>query len=514
MKTYLTLFFSLFLLTTIIKAQNLPSHGSDVFPEGIQYDIAKSSVNKGITNHYSVPSDKPATDTTPYRRQYNMYGDLLNDDIRYNPKYPWYVPAYRVVAANVFTWAVDRYVFNADFSKTSTKTWSNNLKYGWEWDNDRFGVNFVGHPYSGNTYFNIARSNGYSFWQSLPYAFEGSLLWEYFGENTRPSYNDIINTPISGMFLGEILYRLSSNILDDRKRGKERVKREILAGILDPSRALNRLTQGKTFRVTKEEVYQKEPLNITLYGGIHKVNTNNKFGSGATNEIFNIQLDYGNPFERRDRKPFDLFRLRTDLSYGVGRKLLDNVTGYGILFGKNILEGRHGILVGGFQNYDYWDNMIFEMGTLGFGPGLIARTPIQQKSNLYSAIHLAIVPLAGNSTRYGPDTSQYRDYNFGGGLEGKIEETLNLSDFASLGFNAYYYWIHTYEGIPGNSLVGILKPRVTLKLYKNLSIGLEDHIYHNDRFLNGNPTLHLTRTEQKFFLQYFFEDPRRRGQYR
>jgi hypothetical protein len=41
-------------------------------------------------------------------------------------------------------------------------------------------------------------------------------MWEYFGENTRPSFNDVINTPVNGAFFGEILYRLSSNILDDR----------------------------------------------------------------------------------------------------------------------------------------------------------------------------------------------------------------------------------------------------------------------------------------------------------
>ncbi|MEP6949270.1 MAG: DUF3943 domain-containing protein [Ginsengibacter sp.] len=99
-----------------------------------------------------------------------------------------------------------------------------------------------------------------------PFAIEGSLMWEYFGENTQLSKNDIINTPISGMFLGEVLYRISSNVLDDRARGVNRFWRELIAGILDPPRALNRLTQGKMFRVTNKEVYQKEPLNITLSG--------------------------------------------------------------------------------------------------------------------------------------------------------------------------------------------------------------------------------------------------------
>src|SRR5207302_8906775 len=98
-------------------------------------------------------------------------------------------------------------------------------------------------------------------------------------------------------------------------------------------RALNRLTHGKMFRVTNKEVYQKDRLNISVSAGIHKVNTDNKFGSGVTNYIVNLQFDYGDPFEVRHRKPFDFFRLRTESSFGTHRKFLDNVTGYGIWFG-------------------------------------------------------------------------------------------------------------------------------------------------------------------------------------
>src|SRR5882724_9795821 len=242
-----------------------------------------------------------------YDSIHNVYGDLLNDDPQYNRRYKWYIPATRVITTNVLNWATAKYIFNYNWPASSISDWKNNLKRGWEWDADKFGVNFIGHPHSGNYYFNIARSNGYSFWSSLPFAIEGSLIWEYFGENTRPSINDVINTPISGAFLGEIFYRLSSNVLDDRTRGGQRVFRELLAAVINPTRAFNRLTQGKMFRVTTKEVYQKEPLNITVSGGIHKVNDkagkDNLFGTGSTNAMMNIQLDYGDPFEIRHRKP-------------------------------------------------------------------------------------------------------------------------------------------------------------------------------------------------------------------
>jgi hypothetical protein len=140
-----------------------------------------------------------------------------------------------------------------------------------------------------------------------------------------------------------------------------------------PTRALNRFTQKKMFRRTPYEVYQKEPLNVTISAGVHKQNVNNKFGTGATNAILNLQLDYGDPFEKRSRKPFDVFRLRLEGRYGDDKKIVDNVLGYGLLFGRNIGSGNQQLLGGIFQQFDYWNNKVFEIGSLGFGPGIISR---------------------------------------------------------------------------------------------------------------------------------------------
>lgn len=445
---------------------------------------------------------------------YNKYGDLLNDDPLYNPRSAWWKPAVRVLASDVFNWAVARYAFKYDWAKVTPTDWKNHFKYGGEWDTDGFGINFIGHPHTGSYYYNVARSNGYSYWASLPYAIEGSAIWEYFGENSKPSYNDLINTPISGAFLGEIFYRLSSNVLDDRTRGAGRVFREILAGIINPTRSFNRLTSGKMFRVTNKEVYQKEPLNITLSSGAHVVNDkigkDNKFATGSTKAIANIQLDYGDPFEGVRRKPFDVFRLRVELSDYSDQDFLDHINGYALLAGKSLKKER--LLGGIFQHYDYWRNSIFQVASLGFGGGLISRIPVAKYSNIYSTIHLAFVPLAGNNTQYGPDTSAFRHYNFGGGFEAKVEETFNLNKWATIGFTGFYYFIHTYDGIPGNSLVGIFRPSLTLRLFKNLYIGMEHHIYHNDRYLKKD-RVHITRTEQRLFLQLFFENKNRYGRY-
>ena len=70
-------------------------------------------------------------------------------------------------------------------------------------------------------------------------------MWEFFMENEPPSINDMLATTFGGIELGEITYRLSDLFIDNRSSGAERVGREVLAGILSPVRAFNRIIQEK-----------------------------------------------------------------------------------------------------------------------------------------------------------------------------------------------------------------------------------------------------------------------------
>lgn len=490
-------------IDTVISGQGAPNDQVKEFKV-----VKKQYLSDTIGNQ---PARSPLVDTT-YR---NRYGNLLNDDKKFNRTYPVWKPIVQVLGINGLIWTFDRFVLNADYSHIGPSTWNYNINKGWEWDDDRFGINFIGHPYSGSLYFNAARSQGYTYLQSIPFAIGGSVMWEYFGENTRPSLNDVINTPVNGEFLGEIFYRLSSNILDDRTYGSERAFREILAGIIDPVRGFNRLLQGKTFRHTTTDVYQTEPLNVMISAGIHKINVEDRtiFKGGPTNAMINMQFDYGNPFEDIRRKPFDLFRFKTEFSFGVGRKILDNVLGYGVLFGNNAQLGKLSIMYGAFQYYDYWDNKTFELGAIGFGGGLITKLPITQHIVLFTDFHVSAIPLAGNSTRYGPDTSQVRDYTYNDGLEAKYETTLNLGKYVNLSLAYYYYILHTFVGPAGNNYISILRPRINVKLFKSLSVGFEHFQYYDDRYLKNFAPQFSDRTEQKIFLTWFLNSPQRKEHY-
>jgi len=450
---------------------------------------------------------------------FDMYGNLRVDDPLYNKRAPWYVPALNIVGQEVLLNLADNYLLNFDWARVGFRSWGSNLTAGapwgdgWIWDNTRFGNDMFLHPYTGANYFGAARASGYNFWESSVYTFGGSYMWKIFGENGAPERNSLFYTTVGGMFGGEIMYRLSSNILDDRTTGLERIARETLAGILSPGRFATRLFDGKLSHVTDQEVYKKEPLNVTIFTGAHIINDNSKFLTGNISELLNIQFDYGNPFERIDRNPYDFFKVLTEVNIGEGRKVINDVTGYGLLVGQNSNAGNFALLSGVFQNYDFWDNPTYELTTLGFGGGVVARMPLLSNASWFSVLHLDLVPFGGNNKVAGPDTTQIGDFNFGGGAEAKFESTLNFGNTASFKLVANYYWFHTYVGEPGNNFIAIVKPRVTVGIFDNLSVGVEESIYSSVRDSPNFGTIHSVNTEQKIFLILYLEDSQRGGHY-
>ena len=152
-----------------------------------------------------------------------------------------------VVLLEVVPWAFDRYVLKEDFAYISFDTIKQNFKTGFKYDSDHFLTNQSSHPYHGGLFFTAARSNGYGYWESGLFALAGSLMWECCMENTAPSINDLVNTTLGGMTRGEVAHRLSIVVLDNTATGADRVWREIVATLLNPVGAFNRLVRGEMF---------------------------------------------------------------------------------------------------------------------------------------------------------------------------------------------------------------------------------------------------------------------------
>lgn len=180
----------------------------------------------------------------PIRHQTATPKDADSTDIAYYSKKKWFQAGATVFGVNMGVWAFDRYIQKGHFAYISINTMRENFRRGFIWDNDFMGTNMFLHPYHGSLYFNAGRANGLNYWESGALALGGSAMWELFMECEYPSTNDIIATPVGGMALGEVLFRTSDLILDDRRTGSSRFGQELAAFLIAPTRGLTRIING------------------------------------------------------------------------------------------------------------------------------------------------------------------------------------------------------------------------------------------------------------------------------
>src|SRR5665213_1363188 len=212
--------------------------------------------------------------------------------------------------AELLPWLFDRYITKADYVDISVKTIGNNLNpQHWTWDNDNFTTNQFAHPAHGSVFFNAYRSNGYTFWQSVPAAMAGSFLWETVAEKQTFSPNDFINTSFGGSVLGEMTHRLSNVIINNHSRGFKRQASEVLALVINPANGLNRLLDGKWGKI---EPNSTERDSSKIYAefdlGMRKYSIN--YGKGYFGWYGHVKLLYGTPYENY-KTPFSYIYVNT-----------------------------------------------------------------------------------------------------------------------------------------------------------------------------------------------------------
>lgn len=119
------------------------------------------------------------------------------------------------------------------------------------WDANRFGTNFVSHPFAGTMYFTAARSNHLSFLEAYAFAIVGSGIWEYFGEIREiNSVNDMIITPVAGTAIGETMMQLAGFF----DRGDARFSNRFLAFLFSPWKFVNDGIDGaETVRTSRPD---------------------------------------------------------------------------------------------------------------------------------------------------------------------------------------------------------------------------------------------------------------------
>jgi len=96
--------------------------------------------------------------------------------------------------------------------------WWDNVREGPVWDEDNWAINYIGHPYFGGVYYQVARKSGYSQWDSFSYsALMSTFYWEYGLEAFAevPSIQDLVVTPVGGWIYGEWAHQTEKEIIAD-----------------------------------------------------------------------------------------------------------------------------------------------------------------------------------------------------------------------------------------------------------------------------------------------------------
>ena len=350
-------------------------------------------------------------------------------------KHPWWALA-QVTGVNVFVHCFDRFVLNADFAQTTLNTWGDNFKNGFVWDNDQFSTNLFMHPYHGNLYFNSARSQGLTFWESAPYAMLGSLEWEFLGEREPPAINDLIATTMGGICIGEITNRISRIFLDDSKRGWPRFWRELGATIFNPMGQLKRFATGDAWRVRSNHYryhdYNRNPVEVSIAAGDRYLADDGSFFRGEHNPYIDLSMKYGDPVnENEHNAPYDYFE--TQLIFGLSKNqpLLNQLHLMGRLWSTPMIERKNIRAEFGFyQHFDYFDSKPVKDGTnltpyriseaAAFGPGAIIQMPaVGALSHLEQRVFANFILLGGTKSDYYSFID--RDYNMGSGFSIKTK---------------------------------------------------------------------------------------------
>lgn len=439
-----------------------------------------------------------------YGSDYRRIPGELAFDSAYAPSRHFIVPALETVLLNVGVWSLSRYVNPMPWARISINSVKENFKNMWVWDADMFETNQFMHPYHGSTYFNFARSSGLNFWQSAPYSLGGSLMWELFMETNYPSRNDLISTTLGGIALGEMTYRLSSKLIDERKSGSERVFREIGAFLLAPTRGINRFFKGEMSRVKPKSSYEIENTRSSLSIGVGMNYRVSRIYNANGNVAIRYDLYYGNPYSTKDRKPFDFFKVKTIFNFGT-QPLINQINIYGFILGKNFqYRDDQRMLLGLFQHFDYFNNTSYKIGAQSIGGGIIYKFPTLSDVDLESSIHFAGIILGGGSNikeafKYETDGTAFRDYNFGMGSTVKFESFVNIKNRGHLFVGVYLFNIFTVDGADGDDNLLIFNPRLSMAASPVSNIGLDFTIFNRTSNYVKYKTFKITVNEIKLF---------------
>ncbi len=391
-------------------------------------------------------------------------------------KRPW-VAAAEILGTNIIINRFNANIRNVEWAKVTPKSWNANLKEGLQTDFDYFTTNWLGHPYHGSLYYNAARSNGYNYWQSIPFTFGGSLMWEYFAETEVPSKADLLNTTLGGIYLGELTHRIGEIFM--RKIKKPGLKHTLTA-LVNPMSQINALiVKGSN---------QPDTAFNPLINGQFSVGGSVPFGNDQYNILgkgayMGLSFTYGDLFNKPKKgyKPFDYFTVNSSLvmnfedSTSINFSLQSNAP----LFVKRLNKNA---VVSLSQHYDYLTSNVYKIAAMTVSGDYSFQHLWKNNNYLMTSLKAGFIIIGSSQSEIVTqiyDTTYkffFRDYTFGNGFKVAADVLFATKKFGKISCNINKWVIYANDTKGTDNLV-LATVEYNYPIGKKLNIGLQSSYY-------------------------------------
>jgi len=384
----------------------------------------------------------------------------------------------------------------------SLETIEENLKNGFEWDDNAFMTNNFRHPWMGALMFGAARANDYGFYQSSMWAFAGSWLYEYAGEKHHPAYNDWINTSVGGMAFGEVLFRFSNMVLDNTATGSGRVWRELGGFVLQPLAGVNRMITGQAFDVFANPSDRfPDHLATTFKAGLRTYGDERVWDDEITKAYVAFDLYYGNVFENLDKKPFDSFRFGADITFDDIPHTINRLVIRGNWASAEVgrtEETQH--VLAAVQNFDYYDVDAFTFGGQSFSASLQSRFWSNDRFEVQTSVNLAGIVLGASRSHYFNISG--REYDYGPGLGYGFSAMFHHKNKYRLRMKHIAFWIHSLNGTRADHYSSYSEAALDVTIKQYLGIGAQYILYLGENYYKDYPDVSTRAPEIRLYISW------------
>ena len=409
---------------------------------------------------------------------------------------------------NVFVNRFDEWVLKVHdpidgyFARVTPDSWRANIRKGWVWDGDNFSVNMFMHPNQGAAYFRAGRANGLNFWESTPLTFLGSLEWEYFGETTFPSLNDLYNTSFGGIVLGEATWRLAPLVRNNRARGLRRLLGELAAIPLDPTGSVKRLLRGDVWRnYPNPRGSYPGAFGFQLQAGGQVDKFSAIIGKRPVAAAFLGEMSYGDAFVTPYSQPFDVFTARVRGST-TGANIRE-VRVAGRLFARELTDTasifRHIFTV--TQKLEYEANPAYKYGGQSMNVGFVSQLGTPRGFNVQTALYAEGIMLGAVDAPRAGIAGTPRTYDFGPGVGFDLAAKFRLWGFPILTARWHGLYVHSVSGSPADHYIQFPSVEVAVPLTRKFGIGGYGGWFHRrSTYTNGLPGETMSAPEFRVYL--------------